>query len=85
MSFCKAWNGELASFRSVDMGIPEVLADPDLFFDRVIDESLLAVTEDGAEVIVLAEMTPPAFWERAQEEPPSRSSTPGSPAGSGRR
>ena len=33
----------LASMRSVEMGIPEVAADPELFFDRVIVESRRAV------------------------------------------
>jgi allantoin racemase len=60
----------LASFRSVDMGIPDVLADPDLFFNRVIEESRRAVEEDGAEVIVLSEIATPAFWNRAREELP---------------
>jgi allantoin racemase len=60
----------LASFRSVDMGIPEVAADPELFFDRVLAAGRLAVEEDGAEVIVLSEIATPAFWERAQEELP---------------
>jgi allantoin racemase len=60
----------LASFRSVEMGIPDVLADPDLFFDRVIEESLRAVEEDGAEVIVLSEIATPSFWKRAEEELP---------------
>jgi allantoin racemase len=58
----------LASMRSVEMGIPEVAADPELFFDRVIEESRRAVAEDGAEVVVLSEMTTPAFWERARSE-----------------
>ena len=60
----------LASFRSVEMGIPDVLADPDLFFSRVIDESFRAVEEDGAEVIVLSEIATPAFWKRAADELP---------------
>jgi allantoin racemase len=60
----------LASFRSVEMGIPDVIADPDLFFDRVIEQSRLAVAEDGAEVVVLSEIATPAFWERAREELP---------------
>jgi allantoin racemase len=60
----------LASFRSVDMGIPDVLADPDRFFDRVLEEGERAVDEDGAEVIVLSEISTPAFWERARRELP---------------
>jgi allantoin racemase len=60
----------LASFRSVEMGIPDVLAEPDLFFDRVIEESVRAVEEDGAEVIVLSEIATPAFWKRAEDELP---------------
>ena len=58
----------LASFRSVEMGIPEVLATPERFFDRVLEESRLAVDEDGAEVIVLSEIATPSFWERARSE-----------------
>ena len=58
----------VASFRSVDMGIPEVAADPDHFFDRVIEEGNRAVEQDGAEVIVLSEISSPAFWERARAE-----------------
>jgi allantoin racemase len=60
----------LAGFRSVEMGIPEVLAEPDTFFDRVLEESRRAVEQDGAEVIVLSEIATPAFWERAQRELP---------------
>jgi allantoin racemase len=60
----------LASFRSVDMGIPDVAAAPDRFFDRVIEQGRLAVEEDGAEVIVLSEIASPAFWRRAAEELP---------------
>ena len=58
----------LASFRSVEMGIPEVLSDPDGFFDRCIEEANLAAKEDGAEVVVLSEMATPKFWERAEKE-----------------
>jgi Asp/Glu/hydantoin racemase len=60
----------LASFRSVEMGIPEVIADPELFHDRVLEEGRRAVEEDGAEVIVLSEVASPAFWERARAELP---------------
>jgi allantoin racemase len=60
----------LASFRSVEMGIPEDAANPELFFDRVLDEGCRAVEEDGAEVIVLSEIASPAFWERAKSELP---------------
>ena len=60
----------LASFRSVEMGIPDVQADPELFYDRVLEEGRRAVAEDGAEVIVLSEHTNPEFLERAREELP---------------
>jgi allantoin racemase len=60
----------LASFRSVEMGIPDVQAEPDRFFDRVLEEGRRVVEEDGAEVIVLSEIANPAFWERAREELP---------------
>ena len=58
----------LASFRSVEMGIPEVSADPDGFFDRCVEESRRAVEDDGAEVVVLSEIASPGFWERAAKE-----------------
>jgi Asp/Glu/hydantoin racemase len=61
---------KLASFRSVEMGIPDVLADPELFLDRVLEEGRRAVDEDGAEVVVLSEIATPAFWERARRELP---------------
>jgi allantoin racemase len=60
----------LAGFRSVEMGIPEVAASPERFFDRVLVESRRAVEEEGAEVIVLSEIATPAFWERARRELP---------------
>ena len=52
------------------MGIPDVLADPERFLDRVIEQGRRAVEEDGAEVIVLSEIASPAFWERAARELP---------------
>jgi allantoin racemase len=58
----------VASLRSVDMGIPEVAADPERFLDRVIEEGNRAAEEDGAEVIVLSEISSPAFWDRARAE-----------------
>jgi Asp/Glu/hydantoin racemase len=58
----------LASLRSVEMGIPEVAADPDGFFDACIREARRAVAEDGAEVVVLSEIATPAFWARVRDE-----------------
>jgi allantoin racemase len=58
----------LASCRSVEMGIPEVAADPDGFFDACIREARRAVADDGAEVVVLSEIANPAFWERCRRE-----------------
>jgi allantoin racemase len=52
------------------MGIPDVLAEPERFFDRVIEEGRRAVEDDGAEVIVLSEIASPAFWQRAAKELP---------------
>jgi allantoin racemase len=60
----------LASFRSVEMGIPELAADHDVFLERVIAEGYRAVEHDGAEVIVLSEHTSPEFNERARRELP---------------
>lgn len=58
----------LASFRSVEMTIPDVVAEPELFFDRVIEESRHAIDDDGAEVVVLSEISSPSFWARAKSE-----------------
>jgi allantoin racemase len=52
------------------MGIPDVLAEPGRFFDRVLEQSRRAVEEDGAEVVVLSEIATPAFWEQARDELP---------------
>jgi allantoin racemase len=60
----------LASFRSVEMGIPEMAKDPGLFIERTIVESIKAVNDDGAEVIVLSELVPPALAARAARELP---------------
>jgi allantoin racemase len=60
----------VASFRSVEMGIPEVQADPETFLDRVLEQGRRAVEEDGAEAIVLSEISSPDFWERARAELP---------------
>lgn len=57
----------LASFRSVEMGIPDIAADPDRFYDRVLEEGRNAEA-DGAEVVVLSEITSPQFWDRARNE-----------------
>ncbi|HEY4277201.1 MAG TPA: aspartate/glutamate racemase family protein [Conexibacter sp.] len=60
----------LASFRSVELGMPDFLADPAAFFDRTIEEGRRAVEQDGAEVVVLSELTSPEFCARAREELP---------------
>jgi len=60
----------VASFRSVEMGIPQVQADPETFLDRVLEQGRRAVEEDGAEAIVLSEIPSPDFWERARAELP---------------
>jgi len=57
----------LASFRSVEMGIPDIAADPSRFYDRVLEEGRKAEA-DGAEVVVLSEITAPQFWDRARSE-----------------
>jgi len=57
----------LASFRSVEMGIPDIAADPDRFYHRVLEEARNAEA-DGAEVVVLSEITSPQFWDRARNE-----------------
>jgi len=59
---------KLASFRTIDMGIPEYESNPGMFFDRCIEEAHKAVNEDGAEVVVLSEYANPEFWERAKRE-----------------
>jgi allantoin racemase len=60
----------LASFRSVELGMPEFLADPEGFLDATIDEARRAVENDGAEVVVLSELTSPEFCARARAELP---------------
>jgi len=62
--------GRLASFRSLDMGIPEMARAPEAFSERVIAESRSAVEEDGAEVVILSELVPPEIRERALKEVP---------------
>jgi len=57
----------LASFRSVEMGIPDIAADPGRFYDRVLEEGRKAEA-DGAEVVVLSEIASPQFWDRARAE-----------------
>lgn len=60
----------LASFRSIEMSIPDMTADPDKFLARTLAECLKAVDHDGAEVIVLSELVPPALAARAARELP---------------
>lgn len=60
----------LASFRSVDMSIPDIASDPDRFCERALDQGRKAVAEDGAEVVVLSEIASPQFWARAKAELP---------------
>lgn len=60
----------LASLRSVEMGIPEMLAEPERLEDRVIEEARRAYEEDGAEVVLLSEVVPPSLAARAREELP---------------
>ncbi len=52
------------------MGIPEIAADPDGFYDRVLAEGRKAAADDGAEVVVLSESISPQFWARAKQELP---------------
>jgi allantoin racemase len=58
----------LASVPAVDMSIPQAQADPTAFFDRVREVARRAVERDGAEVIVLAEIAPPAFARQLRSE-----------------
>lgn len=60
----------VASFRSVEMTIPEMYADPGALEDRVIAEGLRAVDEDGAEVVLLSEVVSPSLARRALDELP---------------
>jgi allantoin racemase len=60
----------VASFRSVEMGIPDMLEDPQRLEDRVIEEGRRAYEEDGAEVLLLAEIVSPSLAARAQAELP---------------
>ncbi|MFJ4653456.1 aspartate/glutamate racemase family protein [Nocardia sp. NPDC088792] len=58
----------LASVRAVNMTVPEALAEPGMFFDRVRDAARSAVDHDGAEVIVLSEIAPPGFARTLRSE-----------------
>ncbi len=58
----------LASLRSIEMGIPDMAANPGEFEDRVIAESRQAVEADGAELVLLSELVPPSLAERARGE-----------------
>jgi allantoin racemase len=60
----------VASFRSVEMSIPEMLEDPARLEDRVLEEGRRAAEEDGAEVLLLAEIVSPSLAERALTELP---------------
>jgi allantoin racemase len=60
----------LASFRSVEMSIPAIAGDPDEFERRVLEESVLAIEEDGAEVVILSELVPPRLAAKADKELP---------------
>jgi allantoin racemase len=60
----------VASFRSVEMSIPEMLEDPTRLEDRVLEEGRRAAEEDGAEVLLLAEIVSPSLAERALTELP---------------
>jgi len=60
----------VASFRSVEMGIPDMLEDPQRLEDRVIEEGRRAYDEDGAEVLLLAEIVSPSLAARAKAELP---------------
>jgi allantoin racemase len=60
----------VASFRSVEMSIPEMLEDPARLEDRVIEEGRRAYEQDGAEVLLLAEIVSPSLARRARDELP---------------
>jgi hypothetical protein len=59
----------VASFRSLEMTIPEMFADPAELDRRAIEQGLLAV-EDGAELILFSELVPATLVERAAAELP---------------
>jgi len=52
------------------MGIPDMLEDPQRLEDRVIEEGRRAYDEDGAEVLLLAEIVSPSLAARAKAELP---------------
>src|SRR6202012_3067150 len=58
----------IASFRPLEMSIPEMFEDPALLDQRAIEQSLLAV-EDGAELVLFSELVPATLVERAAAEP----------------
>ena len=59
----------IASFRSLEMSIPEMFEDPALLDQRAIEQGLLAV-EDGAELVLFSELVPATLVERAGAELP---------------
>ncbi|HVW46067.1 MAG TPA: aspartate/glutamate racemase family protein [Solirubrobacterales bacterium] len=59
----------IASFRSLEMSIPEMFEDPAGLDRRAIEQSLQAV-EDGAELVLFSELVPATLRERAAAELP---------------
>jgi allantoin racemase len=59
----------IASFRSMEMSIPEMFADPGRLDEAAIEQAQLAV-EDGAELVLFSELVPPTLAARAAAELP---------------
>ncbi len=58
----------LASFRVLDMTVPEFQKDPPRTEERILEEARLAVTKDGADVIVLGCTIEFGFYQQVQKE-----------------
>lgn len=59
---------QLASFRSVDLGVLEFQADEDRTKQRLRDAARAAVEEDGAEVVILGCTAEYGFYEALQDD-----------------
>jgi len=61
------FDGQLASFRSLDLGVPDMVAQPRETERRIIEAARLAVEEDQAEVVVLGCTLESGFHETVQD------------------
>lgn len=60
------YGGQLASFRSIDMSVEEMVADPEKTAARIQEQALAAIQEDKAEAIVLGCTLEIGFYQTVQ-------------------